>query len=101
MLDEHRKRGFSIIQDAYAPGMSSHGGAGARRRRPATGVIVVAGPATRLTLERMKQFGGDVKAAAEELAVSGHASPLLKGANVGTWGNLAEKPKRGRVGSSR
>ena len=101
VLDEHRKRGFSIIQEAYAPGMSSMAAPVQKAGEPATGVIVVAGPATRLTLERMKQFGGDLKAAAEELAVSGHASPLLKGANVGTWGNLADKPKRGRIGSSR
>ena len=77
------------------------GGAGAEGGRACTGVIVVAGPSTRLTLERMKQFGADVMAAAEELAVSGHASPLLKAANVGTWGNVADKPKRGRIGSSR
>ena len=98
VLDEHRKRGFSIIQEAYAPGMNSMAAPVQKAGEPATGVIVIAGPATRLTLERMKQFGRDLKAAAGELAVSGHASPLLKGANVGTWGNLAEKPRRTRVG---
>ena len=57
VLDEHRKRGFSIIQDAYAPGMSSMAAPVQKAGEPATGVIVVAGPSTRLTLERMKQFG--------------------------------------------
>jgi hypothetical protein len=65
---------------------------------PATGVLVIAGPAARLTLERMNQFAPALKSAASELAVSGNASPLLKSSNVGTWGNLADKPKRGRAG---
>jgi len=101
VLDEHRKRGFSIIQEAYAPGMSSMAAPVQKAGEPATGVIVIAGPAARLTLQRMKQFGADLMRSAGELALSGHASPLLKGANVGTWGNLAEKPRRGRVGSPR
>ena len=63
MLDEHRKRGFSIIQDAYAPGMSSMAAPVQRAGEPATGVIVVAGPSARLTLQRMLKFGPALLAA--------------------------------------
>ena len=89
LLDEHRKRGFSVIQDAYAPGMSSMAAPVQRKGEAATGVIVVAGPSARLTLQRMKGFGPHVVAAADELAVTGTASPLLKSANLGRWGNIS------------
>src|SRR6185436_11795443 len=52
VLEEHGKRGFSIIQDAYAPGMSAMAAPVQRAREPATGVIVIAGPSPRLTLKR-------------------------------------------------
>mgnify|MGYP003576005393 CR=1 FL=1 len=94
MLDEHRKRRYSIIQDAYAPGMSSMAAPVQRQGEPATGVVVIAGPSSRLTLERMRQFGPQILAAADELAMTGNASPLLKSANLGTWGNVTDKPRR-------
>lgn len=93
VLDAHRKRRFSMIQDAYAPGMSSMAAPVQRAGEPTTGLIVIAGPSARLTLERMQQFGPPLLAAADELAVTGHASPLLKSANVGTWGNVTDKPR--------
>jgi len=100
ILAEHRKRGWSVIQDAYAPGMSSMAAPVRRVDEPTTGVVVIAGPSPRLTLPRMKQFGPALLRAAEELALSGHASPLLKSANTGTWGNVVEKPAR-RGGAGR
>ena len=91
VLDEHRGRGYSIIQDAYALGMSSMAAPIKRANEPATGVVVIAGPSSRLTLERMQQFGPALLAAADELAVAGNSSALLKSANVGTWGNVVIK----------
>lgn len=93
LLDEHRKRRYSLIEESYAPGMSSIAAPVQRKGEPATGVIVIAGPSMRLTAKRMQQFAPDLLAAAEELAITGHASPLLKSANVGTWGNAPAKPK--------
>jgi len=99
VLDEHRKRRFSIIQDAYAPGMSSMAAPIKRANEAATGVVLIAGPTSRLTLKRMVQLGPALLSAAEELVVSGNSSPLLKSANVGTWGNVVDKPAvRGRLG---
>lgn len=97
-LDQHRKRGFSVIQDAYALGMSSMAAPIQRPGEPTTGVLVIAGPSSRFSLERMLNFGGALRAAADELAMSGNASPLLKSANVGTWGNVEDKPAQGRRG---
>lgn len=98
MLDEHRKRGFSVIQDVYAPGMSSMAAPVQRAGESATGVIVVAGPSSRLSLQSMLKFRTALLAAAAELSVSGAASSLLKSANVGTWGNVSDKAtKTGRA----
>ncbi|KRB93507.1 IclR family transcriptional regulator [Noviherbaspirillum sp. Root189] len=94
-LDEHRRRGFSIIEDGYAPGMSSMAAPVQRADHLATGVVVIAGPSSRLSLKRMQQYGPDLLAAAHELASSGEASPLMKAANLGTWGNAREKPQDG------
>lgn len=90
VLEQHRKRGYSVIQDAYAVGMSSMAAPVQRRGEPATGVVVIAGPSSRLTASRMKQFGPLLSTAASELAATGNASPLLKSANTGTWGNVQE-----------
>jgi len=94
VIEQHAKRRFSIIQDAYAPGMSAMAAPVRRAGEPATGVIVIAGPSARLTVKRMQGFGPALLAAADELAVMGNASPLLKSANVGTWGNVADTPTR-------
>lgn len=96
VLDEHRKRGFSIIQDAYAPGMSSMAAPIHKGDEATSGVLVIAGPTMRLGTKRMLQFGPALLRAAEELALASNASPLLKSANVGTWGNVAEKATTGR-----
>jgi hypothetical protein len=97
VLEEHRKRGFSIIQDVYAPGMSSMAAPVQRQGEPATGVVVIAGPSLRLTTQKMTKFGSPLLTAVNELAATGAASPLLKSANLGTWGNVADKaPHRAR-----
>ena len=87
MLQGHRKRGFSLTRDLYAPGMSAMAAPVRRKGEQTTGVIVIAGPSIRLTDKRMLQFGPDLLSIAGELALAGNASPLLKSANLGTWGN--------------
>jgi len=87
MLQEHRKRGFSMTRDVYARGMSSMAAPVQRPGEQATGVVVIAGPSMRLTEARMLGFGQELLNIAAEIARAGNASPLLKSANVGTWGN--------------
>lgn len=62
MPQEHRKRGYSLIRDVYAPRMMSTMAAPVRRKNEHTsGVVVIAGPSLRLTDTRMhvrsKAFG--------------------------------------------
>lgn len=90
MLQEHRRRGFSMIRDCYARGMSAIAAPVRRSGEPATGVVVIAGPSMRLTEARMLSFGPELLNIAAEIAMAGHASPLLKSANVGTWGNRGD-----------
>lgn len=87
LLEKHRRRGYSMIEDAYAPGMSAMAAPVRRKGELATGVILIAGPSMRLSAKRMAKFGPALTEAAAELAAMDHASPLLKSANLGTWGN--------------
>ena len=87
LLQQHRKRGFAITSGLYAPGLNAMAAVVQRRGQPATGVIVIAGPALRFTEERMLAHGEALLATARELALIGNASPLLAGSNRGTWGN--------------
>lgn len=89
-LRSAQKRGYAMIQDAYAPGMSSMAAPIRRKGEKTTGVVVIAGPSARLSAKSMTRFGPDLVTSADELAMAGHASPLLKAANVGTWGNIGD-----------
>lgn len=98
LLDEHRRRGYSMMRDTFAPGMSSMAAPVQRQGELTTGAIVVAGPSVRFTETRMRQFAPDLLSVAAEMALAGNASPLMKSANVGTWGNhldgAAHQPTR-------
>jgi IclR family transcriptional regulator, acetate operon repressor len=76
-LDEDRQRGYSLMTEMYAPGMSAMAAPVRRRQEPAIGVITVAGPLVRLTEERMQRFGDAVVGAAGELAMASATSPLF------------------------
>jgi IclR family transcriptional regulator, acetate operon repressor len=91
MLAEHRARGWSQIQDVYAPGMSSMAAPVQRAGERATAIVVVAGPSQRLTAGRMSAHGAELLAAARELAETRDGSHLLRSATAGTWGNAAPR----------
>src|SRR4051812_40062252 len=73
ILEEDRKRGFSMIVEQYAPGMSAMAAPVMRRGAEAMGVITIAGPLLRLTEKRMHELGNALLAAASELGASGAA----------------------------
>jgi DNA-binding IclR family transcriptional regulator len=77
VLHAARARGYAVIDEVFAPGMTAMAAPVRRRDRPALGVISIAGPRTRLTLERMHQLGPTLLAAAHELASMGGASVLF------------------------
>lgn len=73
-----RKRGFSMINEVFAPAMTAmaapvRGGNGA-----VIGVITIAGPLVRLTEERMLALGPVLLATADEVAQASGASALFK-----------------------
>lgn len=77
MLEEDRKRGFSLIVEQYAPGMTAMAAPVRRRGGETLAVITVAGPLQRLTTERMEQLGPKLLADAAELALASSSSPLF------------------------
>lgn len=87
MLQQSRKRGYSMLRDVYAPGMSSMAAPVQKAGERARGVVIIAGPSMRLTEERMQECGELLREASVELAQAGNASPLLKASYYGTWGN--------------
>ncbi|WP_066254557.1 IclR family transcriptional regulator [Hydrogenophaga flava] len=65
-LHAARVRGYAVIDEVFAPGMSAMA-VPVLRRGEAIGVISVAGPRQRLTTERMHEFAPELLAAAAEL----------------------------------
>lgn len=76
-LADTRQRGFSVIVDVFAPGMSAMAAAVQQEGEPAQGVITLAGPLLRLTEARMLELGPMLMDVAHELARSSVASPML------------------------
>ncbi|MDW5442737.1 IclR family transcriptional regulator [Polaromonas sp. SM01] len=77
ILQDDRKRGFSLINEMYAPGMTAMAAPVQRKGEAAIGVITVAGPLVRLTEQRMLELGPELLAVASELASASSASPLF------------------------
>jgi IclR family transcriptional regulator, acetate operon repressor len=77
VLEEDRRRGFSVISEMYAPGMSAMAAPVRRRHQNAVAVITIAGPLIRLSVDRMLELGPSLLSAAGELAMASTTSPLL------------------------
>jgi IclR family transcriptional regulator, acetate operon repressor len=76
-LEEDRRRGFSMIVESYAPGMSAMAAPVRRRDQSTVAVVTIAGPLLRLTQQRMLELGPALVAAAAELATASASSPLF------------------------
>lgn len=75
-LHAARVRGYAMIDEVFAPGMTAMA-APVMRRGQAIGVISIAGPRMRLTADRMHQFAPALLAAAGELGPISNASTLF------------------------
>ena len=73
-----RKRGFAMINEVFAPGMSAMAAPVRSGNGAAIGVITIAGPVVRLTEERMLALGPALLAAAEDVAHASGASALFR-----------------------
>ena len=94
ILQDDRKRGFSIIAEMYAPGMSAMAAPVRRKGAPTIGVITIAGPLVRLTEGRMQELGPELMAAATELALASSASPLFNRTFHAAIGDRAREANR-------
>jgi DNA-binding IclR family transcriptional regulator len=72
-----RARGYAIINEVFAPGMTAMAVPVQRKGHPAIGVISVAGPLVRLTEKRMQDLGPALLSAAAELSVGSVGSTLF------------------------
>ena len=75
-LHAARVRGYAMIDEVFAPGMTAMA-APVFRRKETIGVISVAGPRTRLSLERMHELAPALLAATAELGPISNASSLF------------------------
>jgi IclR family acetate operon transcriptional repressor len=75
-LHAARVRGYAMIDEVFAPGMSAIA-APVFRRKAAIGVISIAGPRARLTQQRMLELGPALLEAAAELGPISSASSLF------------------------
>jgi DNA-binding IclR family transcriptional regulator len=76
VLHAARVRGYAMIDEVFAPGMSAMAAPVLSRHR-AVGVISIAGPRTRLTAQRIHQLASALLAAAAELGPISNASALF------------------------
>lgn len=75
-LHAARVRGYAMIDEVFAPGMTAMA-APVLRRRQAIGVISIAGPRLRLDAQRMHELAPALLGAAAELGPVSHTSTLL------------------------
>ena len=85
ILQSDRKRGFSMINEMYSPGMTAMAAPVRRPGQSAIGVITIAGPLMRLSELRMRELGPELLASAEELALASAASPMFSRSTHGQW----------------
>ncbi len=77
-LQATRERGFALIEEVFAPGMSSIGAAVRTGGGKVIGVITVAGPSVRFDRTRMMAIGPTLLATAADVARASGSSPLFK-----------------------
>jgi IclR family transcriptional regulator, acetate operon repressor len=76
-LHAARVRGYAMIDELFAPGMTAVAAPVRRPNQAAIGVISLAGPRNRLTFERMQQLGPVLLQTALELATMSNTSGLF------------------------
>ena len=73
-----RERGYSMTIDTYTPGLSAISAPVRFAGQAAFGVLTIAGPTVRFTLERMQALGLDLISTAQQLATLSGASPFFQ-----------------------
>ena len=89
-----RERGYSLTVDTYSLGLSAMSAPVRFAGQPAMGVITIAGPTVRFTLERMQALAPELLSIASQLAAASGASPFfqLTAETAGTAPASGRKP---------
>lgn len=82
ILEDTRRRGYAVINEMFAPGMSAMAAAIQRPGEAAIGVITIAGPLIRLTEPRMKELAPALMSVAGELALASTSSPIFESCRI-------------------
>lgn len=77
-LERTRKRGYGITVDVFQPAMSSMAAVVTGHDGEVGAVLIVAGPAVRLTRQRMVALGPTLLGAAETLSRASGVSPMFR-----------------------
>jgi len=72
-----RQRGFSVTEETYTAGLNAMAAPVKLAGQPPMGIISIAGPTVRFTLERMLALGPDLLALTAQLAAASGASPFF------------------------
>jgi DNA-binding IclR family transcriptional regulator len=72
-----RERGFSVTEETYTAGLNAMAAPVQLAGQPPMGIISIAGPTVRFTLERMLALGPDLLALTAQLAAASGASPFF------------------------
>jgi len=73
-----RKRGHAVTADVFAPGMSSMATVVRGANGQVVGLVIIAGPSSRLAEERLDALAPVLKATADELSHASLISPMFK-----------------------
>lgn len=73
-----RRRGFSMISEMFAPGMTAMAAPVYGDKNATIGVVTIAGPLVRLTADRMEALGPQLLATADHVARASGASQLFR-----------------------
>jgi DNA-binding IclR family transcriptional regulator len=77
-VHDARKRGFSMIDEVFTPGMTAMAAPVRRPDKEVIGVVSIAGPRARLDARRMLQLGPALLDAAAEIGAASSASTLFR-----------------------
>ena len=77
-VQETRTRGVSLTVDTYSLGLSAMSAPVRFAGQPAIGVITIAGPTVRFTMERMQSLAPELLSIAAQLAAASGASPFFQ-----------------------
>ena len=76
-VTQTRARGYSMTTDTYSIGLSAMSAPVRFAGQPAFGVLTIAGPTVRFTLEKMQALAPELISIAQQLAASSGASPFF------------------------